>query len=193
MPILRTPPDPTRPPGQRWRAATHVNTETHWWDASQIYGSDARLPAAGAVRQRRQAAGRRERLPGRRGRSRSRPSIPADVPGFWLGLAMLHTLFTLEHNAICDRLRAEYPTWSDDELFERARLVNAALLAKIHTVEWTPAIIGHPTTDRAMRANWWGLAGERVQPALRPAQRRARSSAASSGVADATTSACPTR
>ena len=72
------------------------------------------------------------------------PKHPADVPGFWVGLAMLHTLFTLEHNAICDRLRAEYPTWSDDELFEHARLVNAALLAKIHTVEWTPAIIDHP-------------------------------------------------
>jgi len=75
---------------------------------------------------------------------------------------MLHTLFTLEHNAICDHFRAEYPTWSDDEIFAHARLVNAALLAKIHTVEWTPAIIWHPTTQRAMQLNWWGLAGERV-------------------------------
>ena len=37
-----------------------------------------------------------------------------------------------------------------------------ALIAKIHTVEWTPAVISHPTTKFAMRANWWGLAGERV-------------------------------
>src|SRR4030095_11530988 len=56
---------------------------------------------------------------------------PALVPGFWLGLPMLQTLFTLEHNAICDRLGADYPSWSDDELFEKARLVNAALIAKI--------------------------------------------------------------
>ena len=34
-------------------------------------------------------------------------------------------------------------------------------MAKIHTVEWTPAIIAHPTTKLAMNANWWGLVGER--------------------------------
>jgi hypothetical protein len=79
---------------------------------------------------------------------------------FWLGLAVLHTLFTLEHNAICDRLRATHPTWPDDRLFDTARLVNAALMAKIHTVEWTPGIIAHPTTAWAMRANWWGVLGE---------------------------------
>ncbi len=77
-------------------------------------------------------------------------------------MAMLITLFTHEHNAICDRLKASYPTWGDEELFQRARLVNAALLAKIHTVEWTPAVISHPTTVTALRANWFGLAGERV-------------------------------
>ncbi|MGH3032573.1 MAG: peroxidase family protein, partial [Gaiellaceae bacterium] len=80
----------------------------------------------------------------------------------WIGLGILHTLFTLEHNAICERLKSEYPTWTDDRLYERARLVNAALMAKIHTVEWTPAIIAHPTTRYAMHANWWGLVGERL-------------------------------
>ena len=35
-------------------------------------------------------------------------------------------------------------------------------MAKIHTVDWTPAIIAHPTTVRGMRANWWGLEGERL-------------------------------
>jgi hypothetical protein len=33
-------------------------------------------------------------------------------------------------------------------------------MAKIHTVEWTPAIIAHPTTKVAMNANWWGLVGQ---------------------------------
>jgi hypothetical protein len=67
---------------------------------------------------------------------------------------MLHTLFTLEHNAICDRLRADFPAWSDQELFDHARLVNAALIAKIHTIEWTPAIVAHPTVETAMNFNW---------------------------------------
>ncbi|HEX5414999.1 MAG TPA: peroxidase family protein, partial [Chloroflexota bacterium] len=66
------------------------------------------------------------------------------------------------HNAICDRLRDAYPSWSDDNLFEHARLINAALLAKIHTVEWTPAVISHPTTTYALRANWWGIEMEKL-------------------------------
>ena len=36
-------------------------------------------------------------------------------------------------------------------------------MAKIHTVEWTRAVIAHPTTEWAMRVNWYGLAGERVR------------------------------
>ena len=35
-------------------------------------------------------------------------------------------------------------------------------MAKIHTVEWTPAIIAHPTTTFAMRANWYGILGKRL-------------------------------
>ena len=54
------------------------------------------------------------------------------------------------------------PSWTDDQLFDKARLINAALIAKIHTIEWTPAILGHPTLQVGMRANWFGLAGERV-------------------------------
>ena len=58
--------------------------------------------------------------------------------------------------------KSKYPAFSDDDLFEHARLINAALVAKIHTVEWTTAVISHPTTVRALRTNWWGLAGERI-------------------------------
>lgn len=45
-------------------------------------------------------------------------------------------------------------------MFDTARLVNCALMAKIHTVEWTPAVLGHPALQIGMNANWWGLAGE---------------------------------
>jgi hypothetical protein len=85
------------------------------------------------------------------------------VTGFndnwWLGLSMMHQLFVNEHNAIADMLASNYPTQDDQWLYDKARLVNAALMAKIHTVEWTPAIIANPITERAMYANWWGLAG----------------------------------
>ena len=33
-------------------------------------------------------------------------------------------------------------------------------MAKIHTVEWTPAIIPHPLIKLAMNVNWSGLVGE---------------------------------
>ena len=81
---------------------------------------------------------------------------------FWVGLALLHSLFMREHNAVCDHLHATHPELSDDELYDKARLVVAALMAKIHTVDWTPAIIAHPTTVTALRTNWWGLEGERL-------------------------------
>ena len=83
--------------------------------------------------------------------------------GWWLGLAMLHTLFMREHNAICDHLARSYPTWTDQQLFDTARLVNAALMAKIHTVEWTPALLANPVLERAMNINWWGFEGQAVE------------------------------
>jgi hypothetical protein len=159
MRVMRTRPDPTAPPGDTGRPPTYANTESHWWDASQIYGTTAehqKLIRTGSDGKLTVDPDGLPPLP-------DDPAIdPRKVPGFWLGLLMMQTLFTLEHNAICDRLRTEYPLWPDEEIFQRARLVNAALIAKIHTVEWTPAVISHPTTRTALRANWWGLAGERM-------------------------------
>ncbi|MGH9260737.1 MAG: peroxidase family protein, partial [Acidimicrobiales bacterium] len=159
MTIMRTPEDPTRPPDARGMPQTRVNVLTHWWDGSQVYGT-------GADEQRALRSGTDGKL---RVRDDGQLPLPTDPdhdpsrePGFWVGLLMLQTVFALEHNAICDHLHAAYPSWDDDELFERARLVNAALIAKIHTVEWTPAVISHPTTKAALRANWFGIAGERI-------------------------------
>ncbi|MCW2687752.1 MAG: peroxidase, partial [Mycobacterium sp.] len=50
-----------------------------------------------------------------------------------------------------------------DALFNTARLINAALIAKIHTTEWTPAILGHPVLQTGSQANWYGLAGKQVK------------------------------
>ena len=157
MKIPATGADPTATPGA---PPTFRNSETHWWDASQIYGSTASLHSM-----IRSGAGGKVRLD-EKGNLPVDPATLKDAGGvtgnWWLGLAIMHTLFMREHNAICDRLSAEYPTWSDDQLFDKARLINAALIAKIHTVEWTTGILGHPTLQVGMRANWWGLIGERL-------------------------------
>ena len=158
MEIQRTRPDPSYDPSAGG-PPTYVSDDSHWWDGSQIYGSDA-----ATVEARRGEDGKL--------RLDDHGLIPddlissADLSGVagnaWLGLALLHVLFSREHNAIVEMLHKTHPELSDDDTFDRARLINAALMAKIHTVEWTPAVISHPTTQRAMKINWWGLAGERA-------------------------------
>jgi len=145
-------------PREPWLGGTptFVNDNSHWWDAAQLYSSDRkrqeriRSGTDGTIR-----LGTDGMLPD----DETHPGI--DFTGFndnwWIGLSLLHNLFAREHNAICAALKREYPAWDDEELFQRARLINAALIAKIHTVEWTPGILGHPALDFGMHANWSGV------------------------------------
>lgn len=136
------------------------NTETHWWDGSQIYGSSAERLA-----KLRSGLEGKLKVEGGRLPEEDDPEKPGvDLTGFnrnyWVGLSLMHTLFVLEHNAICDALRAKYTTWEDERLFQTARLINCALMAKIHTIEWTPGALAHETLEKAMDANWWGIFSE---------------------------------
>jgi Animal haem peroxidase len=149
------PADPDMPP-------VYATEDTHWWDASQIYGNDqtfqglARTGINGHL-----ALGNDGLQP-----TTLDPLLDPIGPrgNFWAGLAIFHALFIREHNAICDELlRHESRNWTDDELHDKARLINAAVMAKIHTVEWTSAIIAHPTTEWATKVNWYGLLGKRVR------------------------------
>jgi heme peroxidase len=157
--VLKTLADPTRPLGATF-PPTYLNFATHWWDGSQLYGTDPQQERAV-----RTGTGGKLHV----GQDGIVPlpddpkTDPRQTPGWWLGLQIMLNLFALEHNAICDRLIADYPGWTDEELFARARIIVSALLAKIHTVEWTPAVIACPTTEIAMRANWFGIAGERIK------------------------------
>ena len=152
--VPRTQPDPTRKDKGEPAPTTFVNEVTHWWDGSQIYGSD-------------QATQDRLRLR-RHGHLRltdegTLPLRDDDVEdsgmirNWWVGLAMLHTLFAREHNSICDHLAEHHPDWDDDRLFNVARLVNAAVMAKIHSIEWTPAILPNPSLDLGLNSNWYGM------------------------------------
>lgn len=136
------------------------NSNTHWWDGSHIYGS---TEAETAKLRSTYSDGTLtvDRINGEQFLPRGSDDVP--LTGFnnnwWLGLELLHTLFALEHNAICATLKLKNPTWTGDQIFDIARLINCALMAKIHTIEWTPAILAHPTLDIAMNANWSGLVG----------------------------------
>ena len=127
-----------------------ANRTTPWWDGSEVYGADQAKSC-----ELREGAKLRL-LDG---------YLPKDTKGFeitgfneswWLGLGGLHTLFAREHNLLCDELRAHYQDWSDERIYQTARLIVSALIAKIHTVEWTPAILGTEVIDMGLRSNWYG-------------------------------------
>ena len=103
-------------------------------------------------------------------------------PDNWsIGLSFLHNLFAREHNSFVDEFRKEAaePPNADsglrnpadpkrvihnkdvtpDELFDVARLVVAAEIAKIHTTEWTPQLLYDEPLYKGMNANWNGLLG----------------------------------
>ncbi|MEY2483636.1 MAG: hypothetical protein QOK24_2164 [Verrucomicrobiota bacterium] len=174
MEIPRSALDPN-PDSDSAQPPTYINTVSHWWDASAIYGSKE------ATTDSLRRFNKTDKDPLQDGKlylfHGALPLDPEGLPGsddtkrrvrtghldnWWLGMALLHTLFAREHNSVCDRLRQEYADWSSDQIFEKARLIVSALTAKIHTVEWTPGILGHPALQIAMNANWWGLATEKV-------------------------------
>ncbi|WP_338092601.1 peroxidase family protein [Salipiger mangrovisoli] len=127
-----------------------ANTTSHWWDGSEVYGADAE-------RARMLREGPRIRLDG--------GFLPEDTNGmemtgfnesWWMGLSVMHTLFSREHNLLVGELQRAYPHWDDERLYQTARLIVSALIAKIHTVEWTPAILGTEALDIGMKTNWYG-------------------------------------
>jgi Animal haem peroxidase len=180
--------DPTRDAGLKEPSATSfLNEVTHWWDGSQIYGSDQDtqtrlrsrvmgkmklcdkdlLPVTEVFEAGTQAtqpdtkAVQPDTKTAEPGTKCAKPDTGVEDAGFrrnwWVGLTMLHTLFVREHNAICDMLHAAYPKWDDNRLFNVARLINAAVMAKIHSVEWTPAILPNQALETGLNSNWYGL------------------------------------
>jgi len=176
MNVLPTDPDRVHPEDVG-RPATYTNVETSWWDGSQVYGSSLERqcmvrtdPETGQLLEN----GKLGMLPNcllplENKTVRGKPSPKLELAGvngnWWIGLSVLHTIFAREHNAIVDRLRLEYPQAKGEWLFQKARLVNAALMAKIHTVEWTPALMNSPEGRMAMRGNFWGVMGEQFNRA----------------------------
>ena len=110
-----------------------------------------------------------------------------------IGMSFYHNLFVREHNQVVDRLREAqrqmpdedsglrnpaapnrviaYSALSDDEIYQIARLVVSAEIAKIHTIEWTTQLLYGEPLYQGMNSNWFGLfnmeEGSKVSQVLR--------------------------
>jgi len=98
-----------------------------------------------------------------------------------IGMSFLHNVFVREHNAFVEAFEKQarqtptadsglrnpadprrvihYNDVTPNELFEVARLVVSAEIAKIHTIEWTPQLLYDEPLYKGMNANWSGLLG----------------------------------
>lgn len=96
-----------------------------------------------------------------------------------VGMSFYHNMFVREHNQFVDAFRAKaasmpntdsglrnpdkpnevipYKKVSAEELYQAARLVVAAEIAKIHTIEWTTQLLYDEPLYLGMNANWNGL------------------------------------
>jgi len=104
----------------------------------------------------------------------------AAFPDNWnIGLSFYHNVFVREHNLFVEefrRLQKEHPDRdsglrnptnpqavisyadaSDEEIFQVARLVVSAEIAKIHTIEWTTQLLYGEPLFLGMNSNWSGL------------------------------------
>lgn len=138
------------------KTVAYKNMVTHWWDGSQIYGSDMETH-----RKLRSFVDGKLLIDGNGHLPRNflGQELTGMTENWWLGLSLIHTLFVKEHNSIASALKVEHPEWTDQQLFDVARLINAALMAKIQTVEWTPQLNLNKTIKAGMYSTWNGMLG----------------------------------
>ncbi len=131
-----------------------LNGITAYIDASNVYGSDTERATAlrsmdGSGRLRTSAG---NLLPFNTGElpNAAPPGRPASA--FFLagdfraneqvGLTAMHTLFVREHNLWAERLAAQSPGLSGEELYQRARAIVAAEMQAITVSAFLPALLG---------------------------------------------------
>ncbi|GMN46285.1 hypothetical protein TIFTF001_015477 [Ficus carica] len=138
----------------------HLNTRTPWWDGSVIYGNDHE-----GMRRVRTFKDGKLKISGDMLLEHDEKGIPisGDVRNCWAGFSLLQALFVKEHNAVCDMLKVNHPDFDDERLYRHARVVTSAVIAKVHTIDWTTELLKTDTLVAGMRINWYGLLGKRFK------------------------------
>jgi len=128
------------------------NSTSHWFDASQIYGTTPEEAA-----QLREFSGGRLKVEGQLlPRDGSGREMSGDTRNWWLGLNLMHTLFVREHNVIAQHLQKIYPRWNDEQIFQTARLIVGASTAKLFMTELTGARFNNDILRTITIGNWYG-------------------------------------
>ncbi len=141
---------------------TVINERVQAWIQGEIYGtSDEELLPLRSMRNGHMLVDENGHLP-------ADPNKPgADLTGFNNNynplLSFLHWLFVSEHNAIADYYASFHPDWDDERLFQMARRVNVAQMARIHTIQWTEDLLQHPTLQIGMHTEFYGFVGPRLK------------------------------
>ncbi|XP_011039105.1 PREDICTED: alpha-dioxygenase 2 [Populus euphratica] len=146
--------------GSPYMKTGSLNTRTPWWDGSVIYGNNE-----DGMRKVRTFKDGKLRIAGDGLLEHDEKGIPisGDVRNCWAGFSLLQALFVKEHNAVCDMLKENYPDFDDVKLYRHARLVTSAVLAKIHTIDWTVELLRTDTLLAGMRINWYGFLGKKIK------------------------------
>lgn len=139
---------------------TPLNERVHAWIQGQLYGTND-----GELNELRSFEGGKFRLDENGHLPYDPEKAGIDLTGFSQnyspGLSFLHWLFVMDHNAICDHYAYFHPEWDDEELFQMARKVNVAQIARIHTIQWTEDLLQHPALQLGMHADWYGFLGQK--------------------------------
>lgn len=138
-----------------------LNSRTPWWDSSAIYGSNSK--AMDRVRTYKDGKLKLSEETGLLLQDQDGLAISGDVRNSWVGVSALQALFVKEHNAVCDALKKEYDDLEDEDLYRHARLVTSAVIAKIHTIDWTVELLKTDTLLAGMRTNWYGILGKKFK------------------------------
>ncbi|KAL1211305.1 Alpha-dioxygenase 1 [Cardamine amara subsp. amara] len=138
-----------------------LNIRTPWWDSSVIYGSNSKT--LDRVRTYKDGKLKISEETGLLLHDDDGIAIAGDIRNSWGGVSALQALFIKEHNAVCDALKKENKDLEDEDLYRYARLVTSAVIAKIHTIDWTVELLKTDTLHAGMRANWYGLLGKKFK------------------------------
>lgn len=128
--------DPTT--GTAGKPATATNNVTGWLDGSMVYGSDAVTATSlrGTGGHLLTSAG--NNLPIANGAFAAGDIRVQENPD----LTALQTLFMREHNRQVDLLKAANPNWTDEQLYQQARAIVTAEIARITYNEFLPHLLG---------------------------------------------------